>query len=688
MRWLAQRRAMMSIALVLTFFMAKVPAPLRHERKGRNRSQRMMEKMMGGGNSPYQDTTSVKGKEHDCRGVSGWDIPQRKPKKSKPLPEPLNKGHKLTTRARVWYSNRLTPWRISDLRAQGYEAFAVRGTIKSPGIWDYPSTWLDGAVPGVNTKVYLGVYCVAPIGCTEDAAYTSTGSGDWDIAATWGGVGVPGAGDTFTVDDNHEVYKDTNLSIGVTGVAGQVNDGATLTFGPSHEGAMDANITVTANGYIRMERQATIYCQGATGFSLTLDQQEDDGFMFAWWASGTTTFEFKFGLFLNGTSSDNHTFTTGGGVNSAAFLYFLVDSAGRFKNANVSYLDFQPDSSDNFVYDRTSTNGHVLSVFSHITLTTTPNVYYNNSYNTTTYEYFVWSDFSCTAATQCIQNYGNGGKTYYGTIDNITFTGSMGAGQGIIELAYDNLYYVGDSNNVTGYGPYTGIDFTDCTFTNTSDGELIEFNSDETFTDDYTQIANGLGYNFIHCTYNLTGGGTYYWYATGPHFITRINDYGSDATAARFGDDGAVTGNHRLRIFKQWDPTIEDSGGAALQNVDTMVITGLTDTDGLPYDTCGGATDASGQMPTDVWLAYVENTRDDGTVYYSTVANPARIAFASSGYNQWSDDGGTTWYDMGTPLTDVMDDDYTGTINIRYSAGGGPLVNHIVGIPLMGGGGR
>ena len=37
------------------------------------------------------------------------------------------------------------------------------------------------------------------------ATYTSSGSGDWNQASTWGGAGVPGSGDTVTITSNHVV---------------------------------------------------------------------------------------------------------------------------------------------------------------------------------------------------------------------------------------------------------------------------------------------------------------------------------------------------------------------------------------------------------------------------------------------------------------------------------------------------
>ena len=47
-------------------------------------------------------------------------------------------------------------------------------------------------------------------------AYTSAGDGDWDNAATWGGGGVPGVGDTATIRAGDTVTIDDNLDVGTS----------------------------------------------------------------------------------------------------------------------------------------------------------------------------------------------------------------------------------------------------------------------------------------------------------------------------------------------------------------------------------------------------------------------------------------------------------------------------------------
>jgi hypothetical protein len=52
------------------------------------------------------------------------------------------------------------------------------------------------------------------------AAYTSTQSGNWNLASTWGGAGVPGNLDTATIASTHVVSVTDARIIGASGVAG------------------------------------------------------------------------------------------------------------------------------------------------------------------------------------------------------------------------------------------------------------------------------------------------------------------------------------------------------------------------------------------------------------------------------------------------------------------------------------
>lgn len=51
------------------------------------------------------------------------------------------------------------------------------------------------------------------------AVYTSSQTGSWGSASTWGGAGVPGDGDTVVIGTGHAVTLDSDRTIGTSPVA-------------------------------------------------------------------------------------------------------------------------------------------------------------------------------------------------------------------------------------------------------------------------------------------------------------------------------------------------------------------------------------------------------------------------------------------------------------------------------------
>lgn len=84
------------------------------------------------------------------------------------------------------------------------------------------------------------------------AAYTSTTSGNFSAAATWGGGGSPADGDTFTVAAGHTVTIDTGVSIPANGY------GDSNVFGILRNQA-DANTTLRMNGRLFIRTDGTLH---------------------------------------------------------------------------------------------------------------------------------------------------------------------------------------------------------------------------------------------------------------------------------------------------------------------------------------------------------------------------------------------------------------------------------------------
>ena len=81
------------------------------------------------------------------------------------------------------------------------------------------------------------------------ASFTSSQSGLWSSASTWGGAGVPGNGDTVTIASGHTVTFDVDQSSFASGLAGLTING-TLKFKEDSVTClkMASNISIMVNG--------------------------------------------------------------------------------------------------------------------------------------------------------------------------------------------------------------------------------------------------------------------------------------------------------------------------------------------------------------------------------------------------------------------------------------------------------
>ena len=82
------------------------------------------------------------------------------------------------------------------------------------------------------------------------AAYTSSQSGNWSSASTWGGSGPPAAGDTATVANGHTVTVDVNTTVGSkasgVGHAVAINGASSGSYGTL---LVSSGVTLTLRGF-------------------------------------------------------------------------------------------------------------------------------------------------------------------------------------------------------------------------------------------------------------------------------------------------------------------------------------------------------------------------------------------------------------------------------------------------------
>jgi hypothetical protein len=101
------------------------------------------------------------------------------------------------------------------------------------------------------------------------AAFTASVTGDWSSSATWGGAGVPGIGDTATVN---------------SGITVTVPASTAVTFGTSPAAANTVVLALGTGGHIRLLAGSTFHIRGAasTGTGTDIAAQVDGGATWDW----------------------------------------------------------------------------------------------------------------------------------------------------------------------------------------------------------------------------------------------------------------------------------------------------------------------------------------------------------------------------------------------------------------------
>src|SRR5437667_729988 len=78
----------------------------------------------------------------------------------------------------------------------------------------------------LRSAILLFLVCAAAPGVA--ATFTSSQSGNWSVATTWGGAGVPGSGDTATINSGHTVTLDIPVAVANLTLTGNVTGSQSL----------------------------------------------------------------------------------------------------------------------------------------------------------------------------------------------------------------------------------------------------------------------------------------------------------------------------------------------------------------------------------------------------------------------------------------------------------------------------
>lgn len=163
------------------------------------------------------------------------------------------------------------------------------------------------------------------------AAFTSKATGNWSASGqtTWNEVGVPGAGDTVTIQNGHIVTIDSAISTGASGATGSaavtVNSGARL----------NINFTVNFAGDLVLQRNSRL--DVAAGVQLLWDMPSGANYKLDYQNAGTggaATINF------NGTENSRITMKRNSGA-AADYVQFNVNIFQPLTIAGTGYFGME-----------------------------------------------------------------------------------------------------------------------------------------------------------------------------------------------------------------------------------------------------------------------------------------------------------------------------------------------------------
>jgi hypothetical protein len=193
------------------------------------------------------------------------------------------------------------------------------------------------------------------------SAYTTSQTGNWSSASTWGGSGPPGNGDTATV--NHAVTVDTNTTVGTSPAEGGT---AALTIAAALTVA--TGITLKVRGPVQQNNVGVTLGAGSI-LEFDASQASTPASQNYKWTMGTTSSSPNARITANGTSGSHVTIRSNAGGGSGYFSY----NAGAFVEQcywTVSYTDFQSISNpanDRAIETLQNNNTGTTNTFDHCT---------------------------------------------------------------------------------------------------------------------------------------------------------------------------------------------------------------------------------------------------------------------------------------------------------------------------------
>ncbi len=181
------------------------------------------------------------------------------------------------------------------------------------------------------------------------ASFSSTTSGNWSSAATWGGAGVPGAGDSATINAGNTVTLDVAVTVDTLTQSGTLTGAQPLTVTTYNwnGGTQSGSSSTTVNGSLTIAGGTTLDTRSLTLASTatisganTLIMQNNAQLV----NNGTLTFSGDGTLFMNGTVgttavTNNGTIQKSGGTSQTTISVPIVMNSGAQLLGNSGQLN-------------------------------------------------------------------------------------------------------------------------------------------------------------------------------------------------------------------------------------------------------------------------------------------------------------------------------------------------------------
>lgn len=304
--------------------------------------------------------------------------------------------------------------------------------------------WLTQVLCGAVSIAWVitsGVAVLALLcGILPAAAFTSKASGNWSASGqtTWNQSGVPGSGDTVTIQAGHTVHVDANTTVGASG-APHFSYVYGVTFGGSGSGGGNGNVTFSSGTTVQNFARATYTASGGAVTGVTMIRK-------GMYTSGSSAPTCTYSNSPSGATCTPQFMSGGGTAAINCTTTGVLDVLAGVTLTVTGYITYTAGSGNTTPYFTMQPGAALISDPSAATAGT----YYSiGSVSANNGRREFWS--KCTAAAPCSISAPNGYTAQFGGC-SVQFCNDYGG----FDLEYTNITNIGDAAMSWSYPDFTG----------------------------------------------------------------------------------------------------------------------------------------------------------------------------------------------------------------------------------------